>query len=282
VFLGPEIELSVEVDSDPGCVRGDAQKLAQVVIDLAANARDAMPHGGKLTIKSGTVEIGYDPHHAPIRPGHYALISMSDAGHGMDQAMQSRIFRPFFTSKPEGRGAGLGLAYARLIIEKQSGGEIRVSSQPGRGSTFTIYLPCVDMGKSSRHSGSKTELRAKDKTVLVVTGDDVLRRLIAEFLGLGGFDVLKAKTAADALNEVEGRKSPISLLLTDVITLGKSGEELASELSSLDRNMKVIYMADYGELAASVSAFTSEGAQLLHKPFLSFELIAKVKSALAV
>lgn len=280
MFIGSEIKLSVEVDANLSSVRGDAQKLTQVVIDLVANARDAMPQGGELSIKVSAFQLGYDPHHAHIRPGRYVLISVSDTGHGMNQAVQSRIFDPFFTTKAEGKGAGLGLSYAQLIVEKQSGGEIRVSSQPGKGSTFTIYLPCVVSTEPSGHNNQQTQLGVERNTVLVVTGDDVLRKLASEFLRLGGFNVLQAKTAADALKIAEIRKSPVHLLLTDIVTLGKPGEDLASDLASTNQQMKVIYMADYGELTNSIEFLTPDGAKLLYKPFLSFELIAKVKIAL--
>jgi two-component system, cell cycle sensor histidine kinase and response regulator CckA len=281
MFVGSKIKLSVEVDANLGPVRGDAQKLTQIVIDLIANARDAMPHGGELHIKVSALQLGYDPHHARIRPGSYVLISVSDTGHGMDQAVQSHIFDPFFTTKIEGKGAGLGLSYAQLIIEKQSGGEIRVSSQPGKGATFTVYLPCMIDTEPSGDNNQPTQLRAEHNTVLVVTEDDVLRKLASEFLRFSGFNVLQAKTAASALTITENRKSPVQLLLTDVVTLGKPGEDLANDLASLNQQMKVIYMADYGELTNSEDFLAPDGAKLLYKPFLSFELIAKVKSALA-
>jgi two-component system, cell cycle sensor histidine kinase and response regulator CckA len=281
VFLGPEIQLSLVVDPGVGVVRGDAQKLAQIIIDLAANARDAMPQGGKLSIRVSALELGYGPHHGTIRPGIYAVISVTDTGRGMDPAVQSQIFDPFFTTKAQGKGAGLGLSYAQLIIEKQSGGEIRVSSQPGRGSTFTIYLPCIAIGETSCPSVEQRMPKREQKTVLVVTGDDVLRKLVSEFFTLGGFDVLVAKQASDALKAIATQKRPMHLLLTDIVTLDKPGEELANQLASTNPQMKVIYMADYGELADSFNVLAPDGATLLQKPFLSFELIAKARSVLA-
>jgi two-component system cell cycle sensor histidine kinase/response regulator CckA len=281
MLVGPEIQLSVEIDGDPGLVRGDPQKLAQVIIDLTANARDAMPHGGKLSIKASALDLGYDPHHAHIQPGRYALISVTDSGHGMDQATQTRIFDPFFTTKAEGKGAGLGLSYAQLIVEKQSGGKIQVSSQPGRGSVFTIHLPCVASEATTSGHDVKATSEAQNETVLIVTGDDVLLKLTAEFLRFQGYDVLPAKSGCDALKAAESWRGAIHLLLTDLVTLGRSGEDLASDLMSAYPGMKVVYMADYGELADSAGTLTPDGAELLHKPFLSFELIAKVKRVLA-
>jgi two-component system, cell cycle sensor histidine kinase and response regulator CckA len=278
MYVGPDIPLSVEVESDLGHIRGDAQKLSHVIIDLAANARDAMPRGGKLSIKAGLLELGYDPHYAHIRPGHYVAISISDTGHGMDHATQARIFDPFFTTKVEGKGAGLGLSYAQLIVEKQSGGKIQVSSQPDRGSTFTIYLPCaVNGAKESSRDVKGATSGSQHNTILVVTGDDVLRNVITELLGLHGYEVLHAKTASAALKVSANRRKPIHLLLADLVTLGRSGDELANDVISAHPQMKVIYMADHGELADSAGILAPDGAELLHKPFLSFELIGKIK-----
>ncbi|MGD0205890.1 MAG: ATP-binding protein, partial [Dehalococcoidia bacterium] len=279
-LIGEDIDLVVE-GKGLGRVKADPGQMEQVVMNLAINARDAMPQGGRLTIETVDVELGeaYADNHFPVKPGPYVMLAVSDTGCGMDAETQAHIFEPFFTTKEQGKGTGLGLATVYGIV-KQSGGYIWVYSDAGQGTTFKIYLPRVD--EPAEVSGEKVVAVAAGgtETVLLVEDQSEVRSLVREVLEANGYTVLEARNGEDALLVAEQHKGPIHLLLTDVVMPGMGGRELAEHLASSHREMKVLYASGYTDDAIVHHGVLEPGMAFLQKPFTPEALARKVRAVL--
>jgi signal transduction histidine kinase/CheY-like chemotaxis protein len=276
-----DIEFVLQLGDSLGRVKGDPGQIEQVLLNLTVNACDAMPRGGKLTIKTRnvTVDADYARTHPSIEPGRYVLLAVTDIGHGMDAETMGRIFEPFFTTKEQGKGTGLGLATVYGVV-KQSGGFIWVDSAPGRGACFEIYWPYVTE-RVERASAERitTPSRRAFETVLVVEDETEVRELAAEFLSSAGYNVLTAQDGAEALEIANRLGSRIHLLLTDVVMPRMRGPELAQRLKRLRPSLKVIFMSGYLE-ANDGDAELLKGAIFLDKPFSCDMLLRHAADAL--
>ncbi len=281
-LIGEDVDLVTVLDPALAYVWADAGQLEQVVMNLAVNARDAMPRGGKLTIETSNVELDeeYARLHTPVRPGRYVMIAVSDTGVGMDAATRSRIFEPFFTTKERGKGTGLGLATVYGIV-KQSGGYIWAYSEPGKGSTFKIYLPPADQSLLPEEDrvGETPSVRGTE-TVLLVEDEESVRTLSRAILESYGYRVLEAAGAEEAIETVRAYQQPIHLLLTDVIMPSMGGPDLASRIRTLRPGIKVLYMSGYTDETIFRHGHLEQGRLFLQKPFTPEALARKVREAL--
>src|SRR5207302_10067911 len=239
-----DIELQTKLESELYAIRGDQGQIEQVIMNLAVNARDAMPHGGKLMIETRNVTVEEDElqRRTPMTPGDYILLTISDTGVGMDAETQAHIFEPFFTTKAQGKGTGLGLATVYGVV-KQSGGYIWVYSEPGVGATFKVYLPRVLAESPARPTGDIGDAHQGSETVLVVEDEQSLRTFTSTLLQNSGYMVLEADGGEEALSLAERYKKPIHLLLTDMIMPGMNGPAVAERLASLHPETKVLFMS---------------------------------------
>jgi len=280
-LIGEDIELRLEMRPEPGRVNADPGQMEQVLMNLVVNARDAMPRGGTLTIETANVTLGesYVSRHISVKPGPYTLLAVSDTGIGMDEATQARLFEPFFTTKGSGRGTGLGLSTVFGIV-KQSGGSVDVYSELGCGTSVKIYLPSIDHPVTAE---SETPLKAVvggTETILVVEDDEMVRNLVRETLQREGYKVLDAADSMEACRVSEKHKTPIHLLITDVVMPKVSGRDLAMELCRLRPGMKVLYMSGYTDSAIVNSGILQKEVAFLHKPFTPSALAERVREVL--
>jgi PAS domain S-box-containing protein len=284
-MIGEDIDLVMVPGQAIGAVKADPGQIEQVIMNLAVNARDAMPQGGKLTIETANVTFdGTLAHqHVPVPPGDFVMLAISDNGMGMDAETLNHIFEPFFTTKgPRGTGLGLSMAYG---IVKQSGGYIWVYSEPGKGTTFKIYLPRVQEAAEilpAEASAAGVLHEPADETILLVEDEPNLRRLAQQYLQNQGYTVLEAADGTEALRVFESNKNAIHLLLTDVIMPGRNGRQLAQRILSQRSDMKVLYMSGYTENAIGTNGTLDAGVILLQKPFTLPALKAKVREMLDV
>jgi len=279
--IGEDIELIAKLHPSLMMVKADPNQIEQVLINLAVNARDAMPHGGKLTMETANVQLeGEEARDLDVSPGSYVMLKVGDTGNGMDVVTLSHAFEPFFTTKPMGKGTGLGLSTVYGIV-KQSGGGIQVESEPGRGTSFRIYLPATESGQG-RHAERSipSGVAGGLETILIAEDEPDLRELTRIFLESYGYKVLQAASAEDALRTAEQFGSPIHLLLTDVIMPGMSGPQLAEKIQGRDPKTKVVYMTGYTDDMVVQHRVLEPGVQLLQKPFTKSELALKVRSTL--
>ena len=283
-LIGEDIDLVMIPGPDLGPVKADPGQIEQVILNLAVNARDAMPQGGRLTIETSNVTLddAYARLHAPVQPGEYTMLAITDTGVGMDNETQSRIFEPFFTTKgPKGTGLGLSTVYG---IVKQSGGYIWVYSEPGKGTSFKIYMPhatAEDIAAVEQPAAMVTaSAQTPRETILVVEDEVNLRRLTRQFLDNQGYTVLEAADGAAAVQICVAHQGTIHLMLTDVIMPGMNGRELAQRVSEIRPNMKVLYMSGYTENAIGHNGTLDAGITLLQKPFTLHALKAKVREVL--
>ena len=282
-MIGEDIDLVMVPTPTIGAVRADPGQIDQVIMNLAVNARDAMPEGGKLTIETSNVYLdeNFARTHAPLEAGDYVMLAISDTGLGMDLETQSRIFEPFFTTKGA-KGTGLGLSTVYGIV-KQSGAYIFVESQPNRGTTFRTYFPRVD-GKEDAVAAQEAlgfpRPQRGQETILLVEDEVNLRRLARQYLETQGYKILEAEDGAAALQIVEGHKGQIDLLLTDVVMPGMNGRELAVAISSALPDIRVVYMSGYTENAIGHNGTLDAGINLLQKPFSLPALKDKVREVL--
>lgn len=281
-LVGEDVELRLVLNRYIGRVRVDAGQLEQVVMNLVINARDAMPTGGSLSIETDNVDLDeqYARDHLGTTPGRYVMLSVSDTGCGMDKATQTRIFEPFFTTKEPGKGTGLGLATAFGII-KQSGGSIWVYSELGRGSSFKVYLPRVDAEAQAEKGSVETGDGPRgEETILLVEDDPQVRRLACSVLRRGGYDVIEAAAADDALRWSESSERRLHLIVTDVVMPKMSGRVLAEELVFRIPGLKVLYMSGYTDDAVLRHGIVESGAAFLQKPLTPATLLRKVREVL--
>ncbi len=275
------VQLVLEAAPGLGNVSADRGQIEQVVINLAINARDAMPDGGRLLIRTENVreDDNRSPGQFPAGPGPWVKLSVSDSGHGMDTATQQRIFEPFFTTKAVGKGTGLGLAMVHGTVT-QSGGEIFVRSSVGNGTTFDIYLPCIDRSvQPDGAAAAREELPAGTETILLVEDEDAVRELVCEFLNEFGYTVLEAADAANALELYHAHRGRVHLLLTDVSMPGMSGVALKDEVLKMEPNTKVLLMSGYADDILRRS--DPEGrTPLIEKPFTPEALAKRIREVL--
>ncbi len=281
-LLGEDIELAIMNSPELGRVKADRGQIEQVILNLAVNARDAMPRGGKLTIETTDVELdeNYTCQHAGVQPGSYVMLAITDTGCGMDAETRSHIFEPFFTTKEMGKGTGLGLATVFGIV-KQSDGHIWVYSEPGHGTTFKLYLPRIEEAVEEvpmNQAVSRSLLGSE--TVLLVEDEEAVRELVRESLQRNGYTVLQARDGAEAVEICEKRAGPIHVMVTDVVMPGMSGRELASRLGPRHPEMKVLYVSGYTENAIVHHGVLDPGAAFLQKPFRPADLAHKVRELL--
>jgi PAS domain S-box-containing protein len=280
-LIGEDINLEIREAKDLGRVRADPGQIDQVIMNLAVNARDAMPTGGKLSIETANVQVDstFASGHFPMTPGKYVMISVSDTGIGMDAATQARIFEPFFTTKEKGKGTGLGLATVYGIV-KQSGGYIWVQSELGRGSAFRVYLPPVKEAATTKEVKQVRAMKGGTETVLLVEDEENVRLLVRRALQAKGYTVLEAQNGKDALRVAHQHQGPIHLLMTDVVMPGMGGRELAERLIRLRGELKTLYMSGYADDAIHHHGVLNPGTELLQKPFSADVLAAKVREVL--
>ncbi len=281
-IIGEDIELLTVLAEDLGRVKVDPGQIEQVILNLAVNAKDAMPNGGKLTIETANAELDevYARSHVSVAPGHHVMLSVSDTGVGMSPEIKERIFEPFYTTKEKGKGTGLGLSTVYGIV-KQSGGNIWVYSELGQGTTFKIYLPREDgSSEEIREKVVKEELPCGSETILVVEDEEELRKLAVQFLQKQGYKVLEATQGDEALFICGQHKEPIHLLVTDVVMPGMSGRELSERLTSLRPEIKILYMSGHTNGAIFHQGVLEPGVILLQKPFTLEALARKVREVL--
>ena len=277
---GDRVNLLTEYDPHLGRVRADAGQLEQVVVNLLVNARDAMPDGGTVTIRTRNAQFaGASSGNGTSRPRAYVALDVVDTGIGMDEKTKSRIFEPFFTTKPAGKGTGLGLAIVYGIVE-QCGGQTRVSSQPGHGTTFTIFLPrSDDLEPETNLPARSSESHQGLGMILLAEDYDTLRNLLISTLQSAGYDVLPARDGAEALHIAAAELSRIDLVVTDVDMPGVSGTELMDCIWTLDPKMSVLYMSGHATLAEQVTQGRGN-AKFIAKPFSPGVLLAEISELL--
>ena len=281
-LIGEDVALRTVLPPALGRVKADPGQLEQVIVNLVVNARDAMPHGGKLTIETSDVELtDGEAQHAGTRPGPTVVLAVTDTGTGMDAATQARIFEPFFTTKEQGKGTGLGLSTVYGIVQQSDGG-ISVHSAPGAGTTFKIYLPRIEESveiapspEPRQRAGGGTE------TVLLVEDEDELRAVVLETLQMYGYTVLEAGHGGEAMLIAERYSGPIDLLLTDVVMPTMSGADLARRLAAVRLEMKVLFVSGYTDDAIVHHGVLEPGTAFLEKPFNPEQLVRRVREVLS-
>ncbi len=265
-------------------VMGDPGQLEQVLMNLAVNAQDAMPQGGKLTLETGAAELdeSYAARHPGVKPGPYAMLAVSDTGTGMDEAVRGQLFEPFFSTKENGEGTGLGLATVYGIV-KQHGGNIWVYSEPGRGATFKVYLPVAEKVFEAVPEPASAEpeaMPAIPETILLVEDEKAVRELAAVILAGRGYTVLSAGGGSEALSLLERTPEPVHLLLTDVVMPGMNGKELFHRVAAVYPDVRVVYMSGYTDNVIAHHGVLDAGVRFLQKPFSVRTLVDAVRAAL--
>jgi CheY-like chemotaxis protein len=281
--IGEDILLLTVFDEHLGSVRADPGQIEQILMNLAVNARDAMPRGGRLTIETGNVVLDerFARYHAGVEPGGYVLLAVSDTGSGMTPQTLGHIFEPFFTTKEPGKGTGLGLATVHGIV-KQSGGHIWVYSEPGHGTTFKIHLPRADAPETEPPppAAAPGELPRGTETILLVEDEASVREILRECLEASGYTVLEASRGEEALSICANPEAPVHLVMTDVVMPGMSGRELAERLRLSRPEIRILYMSGYTDDAVVIHGVLSEDMAFLQKPFSVENLARKVREVL--
>ncbi len=281
-LIGEQIELITVLEPDLGRVKVDPSQMEQVILNLAVNARDAMPQGGKLTIETGDVVLDqtYSRLHVSVRPGHYVMLAVTDTGCGMDAQTQARIFEPFFTTKEQGNGTGLGLSTVYGIV-KQSGGNVWVYSELGRGSAFKVYLPRVeDVGDGISAIRENRQLTRGSETILLVEDEETVRDLSEEILRDQGYKVLVASNGEEAIKLCETHVGPIDLVITDVVMPKISGPELARQMDVLRPSAKKLFLSGYTNASLAHNNVLNQHAEFLQKPFNAEIFTCRVRQIL--
>jgi PAS domain S-box-containing protein len=280
--ISEDVELLTILPDDLGRAKADSGQIEQILLNLAVNARDAMPSGGKLTIETANVTLKETnrQNHMGLTPGHYVMISITDTGLGMTQEVKERIFEPFFTTKEIGKGTGLGLSMVYGIV-KQSGGHIGVDSEPGKGTTFRIYLPRVDEPLIEVEEKEIVGPPLGNETILVVEDEEEVRKLVARSLKKQGYKVLEASQGKEVFSLCEEQGGPIHLMVTDVVMPEMTGVELAKHIKQVYPEMKVLYMSGYNSDRVAIDCENLEkGIEFIQKPFTVYKLARKVREVL--
>ena len=282
-MLGEDIVLQLALDPALGAVKADQGQIEQVLMNLAVNARDAMPGGGRLVVRTGNIRFDSELalKHPSMTPGKYVLLSVSDTGMGMDEQTKARIFEPFFTTKQRGKGTGLGLATVYGFV-KQTGGYVWVKSETGVGTTFEIYLPAISEEAPRQHPGATVAVAAAASgravgTILLVEDDESLRALTKNSLEQSGYTVLAACNGMEAIEMASEHSSPIQLILTDMVLPGMNGGAVAEKVAQLHPEVKVAYMSGYSEFSAEETALSD--SVVIPKPFTRDVLLQKLDEA---
>jgi len=281
-LIGEDIALVTNLAATLGHVKADRGQIEQVVMNLAINARDAMPQGGQLVVETANADLDdeYVRRNVGSRPGPHVMLAVSDSGVGIPRELQRHIFEPFFTTKEQGKGTGLGLATVYGIV-KQSGGYIEVDSEPGRGTTFRIYLPRVDSASpAAERSPRAAAPTGGTETILLVEDEDGVRELARDILRSSGYTVLEGRNGAEGLLLGERHQGALDLLLTDVVMPRMSGRELAERMVSLRPELSVLYMSGYTDDAVIRHGVLGSDTAFLQKPFTPAALVQRVRETL--
>ena len=280
-LIGEDIEMVVNLAPDLGQILADPGQLEQVIMNLAVNARDAMPDGGRFILETSNVELdaSYARTHSNVVPGRYVLLAVTDTGSGMDAVTRAHAFEPFFTTKPAGKGTGLGLATVYGIV-KQSGGDIWLYSEPGQGTVFKIYLPRIDAPAEREESDVQRHPLPGTETILLVEDDEALRLMTQDILQSNGYTVLSAAHPEEAVALSRAHPGPIDVLVSDVIMPGMNGHVLADRLLAERPTLKVLLVSGYTDDAVSSQALVDSGRSLLLKPFTEELLTRRVREAI--
>ncbi len=281
-LIGEDVEVANATEPGLGCIQADPGQIEQVIVNLVVNARDAMPQGGRLAIRTANIDL--DDAHAGegmgVKPGPYVVLALSDTGVGMDAETQSHLFEPFFTTKEPGKGTGLGLATVHGII-RQAGGCVRVTSEVGQGTTFKIYFPRVEKGAEAAQAERPPATRRRGtETVLLVEDSPPVRKLAGAILAGAGYTVLEAADGDAAMGILEGHPGPIHLLLTDSVLPVMGGGELALHATGRRKGIKVLFMSGYTDRVLQANGFAGKGGHFLSKPFTAESLLPKVREVL--
>jgi PAS domain S-box-containing protein len=280
-LIGEDIDLRIALREDAGRVSADPGQIEQVLMNLVANARDAMPRGGALTIETANVVLDehYTGRHIAAKPGPYVMLAVSDTGSGMDENTKNRLFEPFFTTKAPGKGTGLGLSTVFGIV-KQSGGSVDVYSEAGGGSSVKVYLPRIDQRATMEPEARRRPSAKGSETILLVEDDEMVRSLVRETLQRDGYKVLDSADPVEAQRISEGYRGRIQLLITDVVMPKLSGKELARLISTRRPELRVLYMSGYTDSAIVNSGILQKEVAFLQKPFTPGSLSAKVREVI--
>ena len=280
VMMTKDVDLQLELDRQLGRVKADKTQVEQVVLNLLMNARDAMPDGGVVKVKTAnlTADQTFHEHNPTVPPGEYVTITVQDTGCGMDEQTKARMFEPFFTTKPKGAGTGLGLSTVYNSV-KQAGGYVSAFSQLGVGTTFTVYLPRVEAEEEAKAS-AQSDAAEGSETVLLVEDEHAVRELACRFLEMRGYRVLGAANGREALRISRKHSGPIQIMVTDVVMPKMSGREVALQLASERPEMKVLYISGHTEEAIVDHGVLQEGVEFLQKPFSQQELVGRVRRIL--
>lgn len=281
-LMDGDISIALHLSSDLGTVKADPDQIEQVIFNLALNARDAMPFGGDLTIETSnrTLTEEFVSYHDEVAPGRYAVLTIIDTGAGMDASTLDRIYEPFFTTRPQGQGTGLGLSTVYGIV-KQSGGYICVESEPGMGTIFQIFLPRVDEEKKVASVADSNGAQAHaPETVLLVEDEEMVRTLVGSILKMKGYKVLEAQRGPDAIELCRRHDGDIHLVITDVMMPEMSGGELAAQVAQMRPSARVLFMSGYNEDSVLDHGAVKSGFAFMQKPFTPDRLVEKVHALL--
>ena len=281
-LIGENIDLEVSLSPQLGSLKADQNQIEQVIVNLAVNARDAMPEGGKLTLETTNIDLDetYAKQHKSVTPGPYVLLAVSDTGHGMQRDTLPHIFEPFYTNKEQGKGTGMGLATVYGIV-KQSGGDIWVYSEPEKGSIFKIYLPRVEAAPEVEEKRvlPARELRGHE-TILLVEDEELVRTMLSEALRRYGYQVLEATQGSEAISLLTEYQNAVGLLLTDVVMPEMSGQVLAERLAEINPELKVLFTSGYSDNAIVRHGILRPGVHFIQKPFTIVALLQKIREVL--
>ncbi|HUP25838.1 MAG TPA: ATP-binding protein [Thermoanaerobaculia bacterium] len=279
--IGEDISLTTVLEPNLGKVRADPGQIDQIVLNLAVNAREAMPRGGHLTLETSNVELdqSYTADHVEVQPGEYVMLAVSDTGCGMDATTRARAFDPFFTTKPQGKGTGLGLATVFGIV-KQSGGHIWVYSEPGKGTTFKVYLPLLEDEPTSSRPRAQPSAPSGTETILVVEDEAAVRKIAVFALESYGYTVLQGSHGQEAIELCEQYSGEIHLLISDVIMPELGGREVADRALALRPEMRVLFLSGYTDDTIVRHGVLHEHVAFLQKPFTPGSLARKVREVL--
>jgi nitrogen-specific signal transduction histidine kinase/CheY-like chemotaxis protein len=280
-LIGENVKLATQLDPNLGSVKADPCQVEQIIVNLIVNARDAMPRGGSVTIETANTTLDDQTvlKHLSVLPREYVMLAVTDTGTGMDQETQRRIFEPFFTTKDVGKGTGLGLSTVYGIV-KQSGGYIRVISEPGQGTTFKIYLPRMDDSTTATVETQEISVPRGSETILLVEDEDVVRGLTKKILMQAGYNVLDAKGGEEAIRMCRAHHGPIELLVTDVVMPELSGKEVADRLLELRPTIRILFMSGYTDEAIIQHGVLDANVEFIQKPFTWIALTRKVRDVL--